>query len=356
MKNQSRIPGVDTFRFCAFMNVFLFHATSQWSAGYLGVQSFFVLSSFLLTYLALNEIKNTGHFSRSNFFLRRAVRIYPLYFMVVAVSFYLLPVIAGSFGRTITLPENKWMYWTFLSNFDSQDHIFALRFLWSISVEEQFYILFIGLSFFFRKNIYLVVAALVLLSFSSPMISRLAGISYYYNPLSYFADFGIGMLAAKLYFDRNRLLNNINLLMLSIFSGGVVLVSFWYSPSDSVLNTSFAVFAASVLLLAIHVLQQKRYRILLPSLTEILGRYTYGLYVYSGFVLTFAGMFISYGSSYQLLVLEFCMLLVIALVSYHVFEKRFLELKYVLYYKRWNRQTPSVAVSSMELAPAPISL
>jgi len=356
MKNQSRIAGVDTFRFCAFINVFLFHATTQWSAGYLGVQLFFVLSSFLLTYLALNEIKSTGHFSKINFFLRRAVRIYPLYFMVVAVSFYVLPVIAGSIGRTISLPENKWMYWTFLSNFDSQDHIFALKFLWSISVEEQFYILFIALSFFFKKNIYIPVAGLVLLSFGSPYISQIAGVSDYHNPLTYFADFGIGMLAAKLYFDRHQLLNNINLLMVSLFAGGVVLVSFWFPAFAPIFNTSFAVFAASFLLLIIHVLEQKRYRRLLPSFTEIIGRYTYGLYVYSGFVLTFAGLLISTANGYLLVLLEFSILVVISAISYHLFEKRFLELKDVLYYKRWNRSKPSVAVPSMELAPATISL
>jgi peptidoglycan/LPS O-acetylase OafA/YrhL len=163
------------------------------------------------------------------------------------------------------------------------------------------------------------------------------------------------MGAAKLYFDRNRLLNNMNLLILSMLSGGVTLLSFWYVAFEPIFNTSFAVFAASLLLLTIYVLQERRYRKFLPAVTEILGRYTYGLYVYSGFVLTFAGMFIS-GNTYQLLVLEFCMLLVIALISYHVFEKRFLELKDVLYYRRWNRRTTSVAVSSMELAPAPVSL
>jgi len=354
MKNQSRIAGVDTFRFCAFINVFLFHATTQWSAG--NFRLFFVLSSFLLTFLALNEINNTGRFSRTNFFLRRAVRIYPLYFMVVAASFYLLPVIAGSMGRTVSLPENKWMYWTFLSNFDPQDHIFALKFLWSISVEEQFYVLFIALSYFFRKNIYVIVVGLVSLSFWSPYVSQISGISDYHNPLTYFAHFGIGMGAAKMYFDRNRLLNNINLLIASMLSGGVALVSFRYAAFDPILNTSFAVFAASFLLLTIYVFEQKRNRKLLPAFTEILGRYTYGLYVYSGFVLTFAGIFLSGRNNYLVFLFEFVILLVISVISYHLFEKRFLELKDVVYYKRWNRSKRSVAVPSMELAPATISL
>ena len=356
MKNQSRIYGVDTFRFCAFLNVFLFHATTQWSAGYLGVQLFFVLSSFLLTFLALNEIKQTGSFSRINFFLRRAVRIYPLYFMVVAVSFYLLPIIAASFHRTVSLPDNKWMYWTFLSNFDSQDHIFALKFLWSISVEEQFYILFIGLSYFFKRNIYLPVTALILLSFGSPFVTQMTGISNYHNPLTYFADFGIGMLAAKVYFDRSQLLKNFNLLLLTIFAGTMALVCFRISWLSAMQNISFAVFAASCLLLAINVFQRKSYKKWLPVFTETLGRYTYGLYVYSGFVLTFSGMFLSASNTYLVLLIEFSILILVAVLSYHLFEKRFLELKDVLHYKERKGSKRSVAIPSMELAPARISL
>jgi len=356
MKNQSRIHGVDTFRFFAFLNVFLFHATTQWSAGYLGVQLFFIISSFLLTFLALNEIKITGSFSRTNFFLRRAVRIYPLYFMVVAVSFYLLPLIAGSFNRTVTLPENKWMYWTFLSNFDSQDHIFALKFLWSISVEEQFYILFIVLSYFFKKNIYIPVTALVLLSFVSPVLSQITGVSQYHNPTTYFADFGIGMLAAKMYFERNQLLKGMNLVVLSFLTGIVVLLSFRFSFLSPILNISFAFFAASCLLLGILVFQQKSYKKWLPAITETLGRYTYGLYVYSGFVLTFSGLFLSGSNDYLLLGVEFSILLVISVFSYHLFEKRFLELKDVLHYRERHRSRRSVAIPSMELAPATISL
>ena len=83
--NSSQIQGLNSLRFFAFLSVFTLHTTTWFTYGGLGVDFFFILSSFLLTYLALNEIETTGRFSRKNFFIRRALRIYPLYFAVFAV-------------------------------------------------------------------------------------------------------------------------------------------------------------------------------------------------------------------------------------------------------------------------------
>jgi len=357
MKNQSRIYGVDTFRFCAFLNVFLFHATTKWSAGYLGVQLFFVLSSFLLTFLALNEIKNTGEFSRINFFLRRAVRIYPLYFMVVAISFYALPLIANAFNHPVSLPNRQWMYWTFLANFDSEDHLFALKFLWSISVEEQFYILFLCLSFLFKRNIYIPIIGLLLIGFAAPAISRVAQLSDYHNPVTYFADFGIGMLAAKLYFEKHRLVSTRNLVISSFAAGLLAASCFQVFALTILFNYVFAVFAASILLLAIRCFEKRSYHRWLPAVTEVLGKYTYGLYVYSGFVLTFCSMFLPTSNSIVLVVLEFSILTLLAIFSYHFFEKRFLELKPLFQVNRSrSRVDRPLPAPSLEMVPSSMSL
>src|SRR5574338_101306 len=123
MEKPGHLSGLDSLRFFAFLGIYLFHTTESWSFGYLGIQLFFVLSSFLITMLALKEIHDTGSFSRKNFFIRRALRIYPLYYLVVAVSLLLLPTILNQFGKTITLPAESWKYWFFLSNFEQSDHL-----------------------------------------------------------------------------------------------------------------------------------------------------------------------------------------------------------------------------------------
>jgi peptidoglycan/LPS O-acetylase OafA/YrhL len=126
---MKKIEGLNTLRFFSFLWIFLFHSTSSFDFGYLGVDFFFVISSFLLTLLALHEIDETKGFKKFNFFVRRSLRIFPLYYLVIAFTFFLLPIISSYFGEVPKLPENKYLYWLFLSNYDTCDCIFSLGFL-----------------------------------------------------------------------------------------------------------------------------------------------------------------------------------------------------------------------------------
>src|SRR6202035_997181 len=63
------------------------------SDGNIGVSIFFVLSGFLITYLILSEINLTQKFSLKNFYVRRVLRIWPLYFAVVAIAFLVFPLL-----------------------------------------------------------------------------------------------------------------------------------------------------------------------------------------------------------------------------------------------------------------------
>ncbi|MDG1475769.1 MAG: acyltransferase, partial [Vicingaceae bacterium] len=157
-KNTTKIAGLDSLRFFAFLSIFIFHSTELLPKGYLGVDFFFVLSSFLLTYLVFIELQQTNSFSRKKFFIRRSLRIFPLYFLVVIFSLIILPLLTNT---NITLPNNKYLYWLFLSNYDFSDSIFALKFLWSIAVEEQFYLIFILFGFLFRKHFWVFIGILI---------------------------------------------------------------------------------------------------------------------------------------------------------------------------------------------------
>lgn len=117
--------------------------------GVLGVRIFFVLSGFLITYLMLEEIQRTGRFSLKAFFIRRSLRIWPLYYLTIAFIYGLYPLILNGLGIARQIFENFWMQVFFLSNFDqirvlttpgqAKNTLIAL--LWSISIEEQFYVL-----------------------------------------------------------------------------------------------------------------------------------------------------------------------------------------------------------------------
>jgi peptidoglycan/LPS O-acetylase OafA/YrhL len=153
-------PNLDGLRFLAFFSVFLFHSfytpdpAIQQSALYqvpyqltrvgdLGVNFFFVLSGFLITYLLLSERQKTGRIAIGPFYLRRILRIWPLYFVAVFIGFVLFPIFKARFGHATPEPAHLGYYLAFLSNFNNLyygSNTPTLTLLWSVSVEEQFYL------------------------------------------------------------------------------------------------------------------------------------------------------------------------------------------------------------------------
>lgn len=140
---RRHFANLDGLRFVCISMVLWHHATPGdlqaiqiLSRGFLGVDFFFVLSGFLITTLLLREARDYGQFSLRDFYIRRALRILPVYvFVVSAVSFYYV----GIKGRS-DLADLVPFYYLFLSNFLT-DHIPTLSITWSLSVEEQYYVI-----------------------------------------------------------------------------------------------------------------------------------------------------------------------------------------------------------------------
>jgi len=110
--------------------------------GALGVIFFFALSSFLLTSLSLREIAETGQFSIRKFYTRRMLRIWPLYYTILAVYFVLGLFITKQFnGVGNQWAAEFWIYPLFLQNWFNVTR-WDMGILWTLGVEEQFYILF----------------------------------------------------------------------------------------------------------------------------------------------------------------------------------------------------------------------
>ena len=144
-------PGLDGLRFFAFVLVLLSHQYQESAPpilraagfiGWTGVQLFFALSSFLLTRLAVEETTRLGRVSIKKFYIRRLLRIWPLYFLY-AFGYYFfyavphhqamdfLPRLLG----LLTFTDNLWSGILHTFNSPLAGH------LWSISMEEQFYFL-----------------------------------------------------------------------------------------------------------------------------------------------------------------------------------------------------------------------
>jgi peptidoglycan/LPS O-acetylase OafA/YrhL len=161
-------PNLDAARFLAAFAVFMLHFSNEirglypaisessifkafylfTSKGSLGVNFFFVLSGFLITFLILNERKRFGQFHLGKFLIRRTLRIWPLYFIIGIIGFVIFPLL---FSDYFTLHDPVY-YFFFLANFDeiwvgNNDSINFLTSPWSVAVEEQFY-LFWGIALF----------------------------------------------------------------------------------------------------------------------------------------------------------------------------------------------------------------
>lgn len=173
-------PHLDAPRFLAFLAVYVEHFSlagfsfaggetfkqfqeSFFYRGYLGVSLFFVISGFLITVLLIHEWKNHGNINVKNFYIRRALRIWPLYFAVLLIGFILMPLINPVYAQDTARP---WYYLLFAANFNTVNWGLpanpVLIPMWSLSVEEQFYLLFPLLLFFFRGRYLLLVLGLMI--------------------------------------------------------------------------------------------------------------------------------------------------------------------------------------------------
>jgi len=144
------LPGLDGLRALAVIAVLLYHAELYWiPGGFLGVEIFFVISGYLITALLLAEWQQRGRLDLPGFWLRRARRLLPALYLLLAVTLALSVVflpgeVAGlrsdalaAFGYV----TNWYLIFNHESYFEAVGRPSLLQHLWSLAVEEQFYLL-----------------------------------------------------------------------------------------------------------------------------------------------------------------------------------------------------------------------
>jgi peptidoglycan/LPS O-acetylase OafA/YrhL len=143
------MPGLDGLRALAVAAVFAYHAGPQWlPGGFLGVDVFFVISGYLITSLLLAELAAEGRIRLVDFLARRARRLLPALFVMLAVSLVVAtatgwgePGLRGDALSALVYVANWRFVLAHQSYFDSFGRPPMLRHLWSLAVEEQFYLL-----------------------------------------------------------------------------------------------------------------------------------------------------------------------------------------------------------------------
>lgn len=361
-------PHLDGLRFFCFLSVFFFHSFHTeydyiknsstyyfvkqfvFGNGNLGVNFFFVLSGFLITFLLLKEQEYYGRIHVLNFWKRRILRIWPLYFACLIFGFFIFPQIKILFGHQPNETANILYYLTFLNNFDLLKNglpdASVLGALWSVAIEEQFYLIWplvlIVVPVHWYKYLFLIVIFTTLCFralFDDPLKNE-------YHTLSCIGDMTIGAWGALLMQSnsfRKKVESISEVYIMALYS--VIVLIFLFR--DDILLSSYPMRIIERSLIAIVflmvILEQNYAKNSLFKLGKFksiskLGTVSYGLYClhFIGILITTAIFKILHWNTHlwQVLILETAVALgitvIIAIFSYRFFESHFLKMKHKL--------------------------
>jgi peptidoglycan/LPS O-acetylase OafA/YrhL len=201
-------PDVDGLRALAVLAVLAYHAFPQSApGGFAGVDVFFVISGFLITGIILDGLKD-GSFTVADFYWRRVRRIFPALILVLAFSLglgwlVLLPDEFVMLGKHVAAGAgfvSNIVFWREAGYFDAAAELKPLLHLWSLGVEEQYYLVWPLLLFLFRKDAKRMLGmmlALAVLSFAANLwLTGVRPSAAFYLPLSRFWELMVGGLLA----------------------------------------------------------------------------------------------------------------------------------------------------------------
>lgn len=368
---------LDAIRFIAALLVILHHAQyyktesglSSWSyldyiladTGRMGVNLFFVLSGFLISFLLLKENKETGDINFRNFYIRRILRIWPLYLAYSVAMIFLTPYLMNMLGMgngydTQNILVNLVFMLLFAVNIQLAFFPYnkgIMEVTWSVCIEEQFYLLWPVLILAFRNRLKQLFILMISIGFLSktlclvlPLFFNITSPELFnINYLLLFDKlelFGMGMFAAYLLFNKERFNRFLSMLMnkwvqcimlvltiLVVFSvARIPLLSEYYYD-----HFIHAILFGYLMLMAV---SPRSILHLEHPLMKTLGKVSYGIYLFHGPVCQIVLILLKkvFGQAPDILVYEILYPAVtivltcgIAYISYEFFEKYFLRIK-----------------------------
>ena len=370
-KDRIYFPNLNGLRFIAALLVIVHHieqikdiyglpnnfsSTFIQIIGELGVILFFVLSGFLITYLLLEEEKRTNTIAIKNFYLRRILRIWPLYFFIVILALAVLPniplfVLPEYDKATIyeNLPAKILLYLFFLPNLVSPllGIVPYASLTWSIGTEEQFYLLWPPILKFVKKYRMALMLAIIIgyLLFARALFSsRTDFIPFKYELNAFWQSFNIpsmaigGFFALLLHSNHRALkifLNNY-LFYFALAFTTIMLYRGVYFPHITVNNLPFPYLYKEFYsiwfgILILNFAANKNIFISLEGKPiRYLGKISYGLYMYHPIAIVLAlhtTLRLGAPSDAFLYPITLALTILLAGVSYKYFESYFLNFK-----------------------------
>lgn len=347
MQSKIYLPGLNGIRALAATSVIIAHVAENivikglakksyfGNFGGYAVFLFFTLSGFLITYLLLKEIEKNSVIDIKKFYVRRILRIWPLYFLYI---FFIL------FALNFRIPYSIFYYLFMVPNIAFSLQLATgfsvaiplLIHYWSLGVEEQFYAFWPWL-LQYSKKIKTTIILFCIGYFGLKVVCSLLHAPIELQSVLLHTPFGclsLGGIGAYLYYEKSKLLTIINSKFVDAASW-VVLVLFFtdYLRIFSIINTEI-VSGAALIIIINQISNPKPIFSLENKVFDYLGKISFGLYVYNPlviYVLSFwlydlpiANQYVKIG---VVLLTNYIVILGVSHISYHYFEKRFLKFK-----------------------------
>ncbi len=339
-------PELDSLRFCAFFAVFIFHAlphdpaffierglpnavsnvaAEMVHAGAFGVDLFFCLSAYLISSLLIREFQREGRVDIGAFYVRRILRIWPLYCFAIILFMIILPALGvlGDLSTQRTLAFSFFVgnwYLAFGGNGGDGSH------LWSISFEEQFYLLWPLLIILFGvARLWKLAIAALIVGFAVRMVAinvDASPIMRWTNSFLRLEPLAVGILLSVLVppgFNLGRKMR------FGTFLAGaslpvVCLMVFGLNNSWDLLTYPLIALGCGLLLVSF---LAPANGLLANPVTTYLGKISFGLYVFHPLSLGICGALLNS----NVFIAAFLLNIGIAASSYHLLEMPFLRLK-----------------------------
>ncbi|MFL5383329.1 MAG: acyltransferase family protein [Longimicrobiaceae bacterium] len=375
-EEHDRIPALDGLRGIAVLLVMVYHFSAAWpfstalvdaayarasAVGWVGVDLFFVLSGFLITGILYDSRERAGYFT--SFYARRFLRIFPLYYAFVLLVLPLCARLIASNPANVLAAfgaSREW-YLGYAVNFMVALHgwkstVLQTAHLWSLAVEEQFYLLWPPLVLLLsRRALIRTSAVLVAIALAARVALRLGGggeVATYVLPFTRMDALLLGALVALAVREMGSVAPLARHAPRVLAASGVVAAATlasaparmsWASPWVQTIGlTAIAVFFAALLVTAVAAPEASRWgRVLRAPSLRTFGKYSYALYIFHPLVVAvlqangwgadrFAALGVGAQVGVHLMFTAFATLvsLGVAWLSWHLMEKHFLKLKH----------------------------
>jgi len=293
---------------------------------------FFVLSGFLITQILLAAKGSDNYFSR--YYAKRVLRIFPLYYLVLLIYFFGLPLL---YHRPLPLWGMQWYNWVHLQNLPltfKWPHA-GPKYLWSLAVEEHFYLLWPLLVFWCNKRQMIVCSTIF---FSLALVSRIVLVQYNY-PVFYFTlstmdALSIGAIAGILNYhqDLPRYMMHIRIAAIATGIPAITLWLLYFGTMSNAFHTlmpvAINIFYASALCIIVQSGDSNPVkRLLTTRLLIFAGTISYGFFIFHPLCISFTHRLFHNNNTGLQLTISLCMSIIAATASYFLFERWFIGLK-----------------------------